>query len=143
MHGRGTVVHVETDWLPRRLTEKALWRDPDDEFDGGRRGVALTTTWSHAATPFPTVVPQRTVADEERLLDTIGEDSQDCIVSNLGLHWVNDLPGERAPDCGNGRWCQKLTFRLADPPRRARADPESSQAGRRVYRGHVWRRHAL
>jgi NADH dehydrogenase [ubiquinone] 1 alpha subcomplex assembly factor 5 len=41
-------------------------------------------------------VPTRTVVNEERLLEAIDENSQDCIVSNLGLHWVNDLPG------GNG-----------------------------------------
>jgi NADH dehydrogenase [ubiquinone] 1 alpha subcomplex assembly factor 5 len=39
------------------------------------------------------VIPQRTVVDEESLLTVIDENSQDCIVSNLGLHWVNDLPG--------------------------------------------------
>jgi len=54
------------------LSEKSLWRDPDEDFD---------------------VVPTRSVVDEERLLDAIDENSQDCIVSNLGLHWVNDLPG--------------------------------------------------
>lgn len=54
------------------MSEKSLWRDPDDEFD---------------------VIPQRTVLDEESLLTTIEENSQDCIVSNLGLHWINDLPG--------------------------------------------------
>lgn len=39
------------------------------------------------------MIPQRTVVDEESLLTVIDENSQDCIVSNLGLHWVNDLPG--------------------------------------------------
>ncbi len=39
------------------------------------------------------MIPQRTVLDEESLLTTIEENSQDCIVSNLGLHWINDLPG--------------------------------------------------
>jgi NADH dehydrogenase [ubiquinone] 1 alpha subcomplex assembly factor 5 len=34
------------------------------------------------------------VVDEEALLTHIDEDSQEAIVSNLGLHWVNDIPGE-------------------------------------------------
>lgn len=51
---------------------------------------------NHPSSPFtkpPSVIPQRTVVDEESLLTVIDENSQDCIVSNLGLHWVNDLPG--------------------------------------------------
>jgi hypothetical protein len=36
---------------------------------------------------------QRTHLDEEQLLTKIEENSQDAIVSTLGLHWVNDLPG--------------------------------------------------
>lgn len=40
-----------------------------------------------------TVTPRRTVLDEEALLSAVDESSQDCIVSNMGLHWVNDLPG--------------------------------------------------
>lgn len=39
------------------------------------------------------VIPGRSVIDEENLLSHIDENSQDCIVSNLGLHWINDLPG--------------------------------------------------
>ncbi|KAJ9110872.1 hypothetical protein QFC19_001381 [Naganishia cerealis] len=54
------------------MSEKSLWRDTDDQFD---------------------VTPRRTVVDEEHLLEAIDENSQDCIVSNMGLHWVNDLPG--------------------------------------------------
>ena len=62
--------------------------------------VRLTTRLyiisNHQAQPPtkpPSVIPQRTVVDEESLLTVIDENSQDCIVSNLGLHWVNDLPG--------------------------------------------------
>lgn len=40
------------------------------------------------------VAPTRSVVDEEALLTHIDEDSQEAIVSNLGLHWVNDIPGE-------------------------------------------------
>ncbi|KAI5451354.1 hypothetical protein NCC49_001947 [Naganishia albida] len=54
------------------MSEKSLWRDPDSAFD---------------------VTPRRTVIDEEELLSAVDEGSQDCIVSNMGLHWVNDLPG--------------------------------------------------
>ncbi|KAJ9126025.1 hypothetical protein QFC24_002297 [Naganishia onofrii] len=54
------------------MSEKSLWRDTDDQFD---------------------ITPRRTVVDEEHLLDAVDENSQDCIVSNMGLHWVNDLPG--------------------------------------------------
>jgi hypothetical protein len=50
--------------------------------------LVLTST-----SPFFTVTPRRTVVDEEHLLDAVDENSQDCIVSNMGLHWVNDLPG--------------------------------------------------
>lgn len=32
--------------------------------------------------------------DEEALLTHIDKDSQEAIVSNLGLHWVNDIPGQ-------------------------------------------------
>ncbi|KAJ9093317.1 hypothetical protein QFC20_007140 [Naganishia adeliensis] len=39
------------------------------------------------------VFPRRTVIDEEQLLSAVDEGRQDCIVSNMGLHWVNDLPG--------------------------------------------------
>jgi hypothetical protein len=72
-------------------TEKSLWRDPDSDFDGKQ----------HVHIPLPVadlslsvaVVPRRTVLDEEALLSAVDENSQDCIVSNMGLHWVNDLPG--------------------------------------------------
>ncbi|KAG7571251.1 hypothetical protein FFLO_00763 [Filobasidium floriforme] len=53
-------------------SEKTLFRDPDSEFD---------------------LAPTRSVVDEEALLTHIDEDSQEAIVSNLGLHWVNDIPG--------------------------------------------------
>lgn len=36
---------------------------------------------------------QRVHADEEDLLLRIQPESQEAIVSCLGLHWVNDLPG--------------------------------------------------
>jgi len=54
------------------LSEKSLLRDPDSEFlvDVERRHV-----------------------DEELLLENIPRNSQEAIVSCLGLHWVNDLPG--------------------------------------------------
>ncbi|KAI0784858.1 S-adenosyl-L-methionine-dependent methyltransferase [Abortiporus biennis] len=53
-------------------SEKLLNRDPDSEFE---------------------VQVERIHADEENLLETIPEDSQEAIVSCLNLHWVNDLPG--------------------------------------------------
>jgi NADH dehydrogenase [ubiquinone] 1 alpha subcomplex assembly factor 5 len=36
---------------------------------------------------------KRIQGDEEKLLDTIPKNSQDAVVSCLGMHWVNDLPG--------------------------------------------------
>jgi len=44
------------------------------------------------------VVPTRSVVDEEALLTHIDQDSQEAIVSNLGLHWVNDIPGQSHDD---------------------------------------------
>ncbi|KAI0686487.1 S-adenosyl-L-methionine-dependent methyltransferase [Cytidiella melzeri] len=53
-------------------SEKLLHRDADVEFE---------------------VEVERVHADEEDLLTTIPRNSQEAIVSCLGLHWVNDLPG--------------------------------------------------
>jgi hypothetical protein len=36
---------------------------------------------------------ERIHADEEQLLEILGRNSQEAVVSCLGLHWVNDLPG--------------------------------------------------
>ncbi|BFZ64630.1 hypothetical protein YB2330_005780 [Saitoella coloradoensis] len=44
-------------------------------------------------TPHPGLSITRKVVDEERLLESIDENSLDAVVSNLALHWVNDLPG--------------------------------------------------
>ncbi|KAG9102001.1 hypothetical protein FS749_000566 [Ceratobasidium sp. UAMH 11750] len=54
------------------MSLQSLNRDPDSEF------------------PFP---PARLNIDEETLLNTIPRNSQDAVMSCLGLHWVNDLPG--------------------------------------------------
>ncbi|KAG8763589.1 hypothetical protein FRC11_001158, partial [Ceratobasidium sp. 423] len=51
---------------------QSLNRDPDSEF------------------PLP---PVRLHIDEENLLNVILPNSQDAVMSCLGLHWVNDLPG--------------------------------------------------
>lgn len=40
------------------------------------------------------MAPNRSVVDEESLLQHVEADSQEAIVSNLGLHWVNDIPGK-------------------------------------------------
>ncbi|KAJ7591471.1 S-adenosyl-L-methionine-dependent methyltransferase [Mycena floridula] len=53
-------------------SEKTLNRDPDSEFE---------------------VDIQRIHEDEENLLQIVEPNSQECIVSCLSLHWVNDLPG--------------------------------------------------
>jgi hypothetical protein len=37
---------------------------------------------------------ERIHADEERLIDAVGKNSQEAVVSCLSLHWVNDLPGD-------------------------------------------------
>ncbi|EJD53978.1 S-adenosyl-L-methionine-dependent methyltransferase [Auricularia subglabra TFB-10046 SS5] len=57
------------------LSEHSLNRDGDQDFEG--RSFEL----------------ERRHADEERLLELVGRDSQEAIVSCLSLHWVNDLPG--------------------------------------------------
>ncbi|KAG5717735.1 hypothetical protein E4T56_gene940, partial [Termitomyces sp. T112] len=49
-----------------------LHRDPDSEFE---------------------VEIERIHAEEEDLLQVVGPNSQEAIVSCLSLHWVNDLPG--------------------------------------------------
>ncbi|KII95277.1 hypothetical protein PLICRDRAFT_48238 [Plicaturopsis crispa FD-325 SS-3] len=53
-------------------SEETLHRDPDSEFE---------------------VEVQRIHADEERLLEAVGRNSQEAVVSCLSLQWVNDLPG--------------------------------------------------
>ncbi|CAE6425644.1 unnamed protein product [Rhizoctonia solani] len=54
------------------MSLQSLNRDPDSEF------------------PLP---PARLHLDEEDLLKAIPSNSQDAVMSCLGLHWVNDLPG--------------------------------------------------
>lgn len=50
--------------------------------------------YTHPATcPLTVEKVVRTELDEEALLSHIPENSQDAIVSTLGLHWINDLPG--------------------------------------------------
>ncbi|KAJ3849446.1 S-adenosyl-L-methionine-dependent methyltransferase [Lentinula lateritia] len=53
-------------------SRETLHRDPDSEFE---------------------VEVKRVHANEENLLQIIGPNSQEAIVSCLSLHWVNDLPG--------------------------------------------------
>ncbi|KAL0070104.1 hypothetical protein AAF712_002591 [Marasmius tenuissimus] len=53
-------------------SKETLHRDPDSAF-----GVKV----------------ERIQADEEDLLQTVGKESQEAIVSCLSLHWMNDLPG--------------------------------------------------
>ncbi|QRW15966.1 methyltransferase domain protein [Rhizoctonia solani] len=45
---------------------------------------------SYSEFPLP---PARLHIDEENLLEAIPANSQDAVMSCLGLHWVNDLPG--------------------------------------------------
>ncbi|CEL59468.1 hypothetical protein RSOLAG1IB_03401 [Rhizoctonia solani AG-1 IB] len=54
------------------MSLQSLNRDPDPDF------------------PLP---PARLHLDEENLLKAIPANSQDAVMSCLGLHWVNDLPG--------------------------------------------------
>ncbi|CAE6527358.1 unnamed protein product [Rhizoctonia solani] len=54
------------------MSLQSLNRDPDSEF------------------PLP---PARLHIDEENLLKVIPANSQDAVMSCLGLHWINDLPG--------------------------------------------------
>ncbi|KAL0580521.1 hypothetical protein V5O48_001508 [Marasmius crinis-equi] len=54
-------------------SKETLHRDSDSEFGG--------------------VKVERIHAEEEELLQTVGRESQEAIVSCLSLHWVNDLPG--------------------------------------------------
>lgn len=81
--------------------EKALNRDPDSSFDEG----ACSGLWLAGLTPRSEltapprvdatgIILRRTHLDEEDLLTKIEENSQDAIVSTLGLHWINDLPGQ-------------------------------------------------
>jgi hypothetical protein len=47
---------------------------------------------------LPMTVPIKRIAhDEEKLLEHVEEGSKDAVVSVMGLHWVNDLPGQLTP----------------------------------------------
>jgi len=50
---------------------------------------------SHAYTPLAVPV-ERIHLDEEELASHFEENSHDCIMSCLSMHWINDLPGESA-----------------------------------------------
>ncbi|KZW04375.1 S-adenosyl-L-methionine-dependent methyltransferase [Exidia glandulosa HHB12029] len=54
------------------MSEHSLNRDGDEHFE---------------------VPVKRKHADEERLLEVVGRESQEAVVSCLSMHWVNDLPG--------------------------------------------------
>ena len=83
--------------------------------------------------------------DEEALLTHIDEDSQEAIVSNLGLHWVNDIPGQsHSPvfslmpaeaDVGDGT----AICVCGSHPRRTEADPTRVETGRVLFGEHVGR----
>lgn len=53
-------------------SKQMLHRDPDEEFE---------------------VDIERIHGDEEHLLEIVGRETQDAIVSCMSLHWINDLPG--------------------------------------------------
>ncbi|KAA1088886.1 hypothetical protein PGTUg99_033771 [Puccinia graminis f. sp. tritici] len=106
--GPGSLVKPLLDfYLPQKiiLTDSCrdlLWRDQDlDPSD---------------------VEISRVVMDEE--LVTLEPESQECIMSSLSLHWVNDLP-------------VLLPNRNSDP------DSKQSETRRRLHRGDVWWRYVV
>lgn len=126
-----------------RGAEKSLWRDDDSAFDRTSSPslppLAQTLISLGSASSLPrTVIPRRTVIDEEQLLSAVDEGSQDCIVSNMGLHWVNDLPGTLFATP-----LPPASPMLTDYARRRRpeTDPTCVETRRSLYGLHDRRRH--
>jgi NADH dehydrogenase [ubiquinone] 1 alpha subcomplex assembly factor 5 len=73
--------------------QNVLQRRPYTVNQTQNSGVRTTPfTASHQLT-LAKVEVERIHADEEQLLDVLGPNSQEAVVSCLGLHWINDLPG--------------------------------------------------
>lgn len=70
--------------------EKALYRDADVTYDSRSYGLlyCIAPRLKTALVPVERIL----LSDPETL--PFEENSQDCIMSSMGMHWVNDLPGE-------------------------------------------------
>lgn len=66
-----------------------LNRDADLSFEGSSRVSRSIEVYSNPLT----VDVERIHGNEENLLEIVGRESQEAIVSCLSLQWVNDLPG--------------------------------------------------
>ncbi|XP_059608963.1 arginine-hydroxylase NDUFAF5, mitochondrial [Phlebotomus argentipes] len=53
----------------------------------------MSPTMLSQATSTPGVRVTKTEVDEEVFSESIEDDSVDLVISNLSLHWINDLPG--------------------------------------------------
>lgn len=82
------------DVLFSTATESALRRDADDVFEGASSLADLVSSICPFDAALLLTVPIKRIAhDEEKLLEHVEEGSKDAVVSVMGLHWVNDLPG--------------------------------------------------
>lgn len=79
------------------LAAQALHRDQDSAFDGPSISLSFISCMPLLTEPscwLPVSTITRTHLDEEKLLSHLQENSQDAIITTLGLHWINDLPGQ-------------------------------------------------
>ncbi|BGP44293.1 hypothetical protein JCM10450v2_000104 [Rhodotorula kratochvilovae] len=88
--------------LDPEITQKAimvdssremLYRDEDVETEGEFLPVHFAPVRSISQTYTRLLPVERIHLDEEQLASRFEEDSHDCIMSCLSMHWINDLPG--------------------------------------------------
>lgn len=76
--------------------ENLLYRDKDEEYDGEHalRRATVCRILLIRLILITAVDVERILLDEESFCpEPLQPDSQDVVMSNLALHWVNDLPG--------------------------------------------------
>ena len=74
------------------VTGKNLERDPDEDYASLYNHYFSDVNYN--INIFSSVEVKRIQCDEEQLLQVIEAGTQEAVVSCLGLHWVNDLPGK-------------------------------------------------
>lgn len=83
--------HSTSTFLTPGSAEKTLYRDADIEYDSEPDHLPYQCGSLVAIVPVDRVL----LRDHEIL--PFEENSQDCIMSSMGMHWVNDLPGTYLP----------------------------------------------